>query len=141
MPSPLQRPPPKYACMKRLALALPGTVEESHRHGPWFNVGKKTFALYWGKSERWILRLPQHQVMMLIDARPEVFAPMKSGSLLWIYLDVRKMTVGEMRDYVTAAWRHTAPKKLQAAWPGGRQVSGGRTLVAAEGFEPPTKGL
>ncbi len=98
--------------MKRLALALPGTVEEAHRHGPWFNAGKKTFALFWGKSERWILRLPEHQVMMLIEARPEIFSPMKSGSMLWIYVDVEKLGAEELRAYMTAAWRHTAPKKM-----------------------------
>jgi hypothetical protein len=98
--------------MKRLALALPGAVEEAHRHGPWFNVGRKTFALFWSKSDRWILRLPEHQVMMLIEARPEIFSPMKSGSMLWIYADVEKLSAGELRSYVAAAWRHTAPKKV-----------------------------
>jgi hypothetical protein len=104
--------PPKYAFMKRLALALPGAVEQAHRHGPWFNVGRKTFALFWGKTGRWILRLPEHQVMMLIEARPETFSPMKSGSMLWIYVDVEQLDAGELRAYVTAAWRHTAPRKV-----------------------------
>ena len=43
--------PPKYALVQRVALALPGAREEGHRHGPWFNIGKRPFALYWGKSE------------------------------------------------------------------------------------------
>lgn len=104
--------PPKYAVLKRLALALPNVSEQGHRHGPWFLVGKKVFALYWDKEELWILRLPQHQVMMLIEVRPEIFSPMKSGSLLWIYVDVEKLDRATLRDYLAAAWRTAAPKKI-----------------------------
>jgi hypothetical protein len=109
---PRSRKPPKYAFLRRLALALPEAREEAHRYGPWFNVGKKPFALFWGKAGKWILRLPEQQVMMLIEADPKLFSPMKSGSMLWIYIDVEKMDAAALRDYLTAAWRHTAPKKL-----------------------------
>jgi hypothetical protein len=37
---------------------------------------------------------------------------MKSGSLLWIYVDVEQLDRAELRDYVTAAWRTAAPKKI-----------------------------
>ena len=104
--------PPKYAAIKRLALTLPGAREQGHRHGPWFVVGKKAFALYWDKEELWILKLPKHQVMMLIEVRPEVFSPMKSGSMLWIYVDVDKLDRAELRDYFTAAWRSVVAKKV-----------------------------
>lgn len=104
--------PPKYTAIKRLALTLPGVSEQGHRHGPWFVVGKKAFALYWDKEEFWILKLPEHQVMMLVEARPEVFSPMKSGSMLWIYVDVEKLDHDELRDYLTAAWRSVVPKKV-----------------------------
>ena len=104
--------PPKYAAIKRMALALPGVKEQGHRHGPWFVVGKKAFALYWDKEELWILKLLKHQVMMLIDVRPEVFKPMKSGSMLWIYVDVEKLDRAELRDYLTAAWRTVAPRNV-----------------------------
>ncbi|MEJ1967315.1 MAG: MmcQ/YjbR family DNA-binding protein [Rhizomicrobium sp.] len=109
------RKPPRYAFVKRVALRLPGTQEVIDRHGFWFNIGKKTFALYGGKSGRWILRLPKHQVAMLAEAAPDIFAPMRAGALLWLYVDVEKLGAEEMRAYVTAAWRYTAPKKLQAS--------------------------
>jgi hypothetical protein len=112
MPKSLIKKPPKYAAMKRLALSLPGASEQGHRHGPWFCVGKKAFALYWDKEERWILKLPRHQVMMLIEARPETFTAMHSGSMLWIYVDVNDLGASELRDYVTAAWRSVAPRKI-----------------------------
>jgi len=112
MAKPRIKKPAKYAAIQRLALSFPGASEQGHRHGPWFVVGRKVFALYWDKEECWILKLPQHHVMMLIDVRPEVFRPMKSGSLLWIYVDVEKLDRAELRDYLTAAWRTVAPKGI-----------------------------
>jgi hypothetical protein len=104
--------PPKYAFLKRLALALPGAIEVWDRHGLWFNIGKKTFALYGMNGDRWILRLPKDQVTMLSEADPEVFSPMRVGALLWVYVDVTKLDANALRGYFTAAWRYTAPKKL-----------------------------
>jgi hypothetical protein len=105
--------PPKYAALQRIALALPGAVEEAHRNGPWFNVGKRPFALYWGKSASWMLRLPADHVMLLVAAGAGIFRPMRNGSPFWVYIEVEKMDAGMLRDYVTAAWRHTAPKKMR----------------------------
>ncbi|HEY0104814.1 MAG TPA: MmcQ/YjbR family DNA-binding protein [Rhizomicrobium sp.] len=111
---PNRRTPPKYAFLKRVALGLPGAVEVQDRHGRWFNIGKKTFALYEDTSERWILRLPHAQVTMLTEASPGIFAPMRNGALLWLHVDVAKLGPRDLRAYVTAAWRYTAPKKLAA---------------------------
>jgi hypothetical protein len=105
--------PPKYALMQRIALALPGVREEGHRNGPWFNIGKRPFALYWGKSASWMLRLPPEHVMMLVTVGADIFRPMRNGSPFWVYIDVEKMDAAMLRDYVTAAWRHSAPKKMQ----------------------------
>ena len=116
MAKPRIKKPPKYAAIKRLALSLPGAAETQDRLGSWFVVGRKTFALYWGKQERWILKLPKHQVMMLIEARPETFSPMRSGAMLWAYVNVGKLTQAELRDYVTAAWRCVVPKKVAKAY-------------------------
>ena len=53
--------PPKYAAIKRIALALPGAHEELTQYGIWFNVGTKTFALFAYKDARWIFKLPHHR--------------------------------------------------------------------------------
>jgi hypothetical protein len=103
--------PPKYDFLRRVALALPGAAEVIDGHGYWFNIGRKTFALYGGRQ--WILRLPKDQVMMLIEADPDVFSPMRTATMLWAYVDVTRLDAKPLRGYMTAAWRYTAPRKLQ----------------------------
>lgn len=108
--------PPKYAQIKRIALALPETREIEDRLGLWFNIGTKSFMLYSRPQERWIFRLPHHQIHMLIETRPETFAPMRAGALFWLFADVDDLSAAELRGYVTAAWRYTVPKKVLKAW-------------------------
>jgi hypothetical protein len=52
--------------------------------------------------------------MMLIEADPDVFSPMRTATMLWAYVDVTKLDAKALRGYMTAAWRYAAPKKLQA---------------------------
>ncbi len=111
--SPRMKRPPKYELVKKIALALPYVREEGHRHGPWFNIGKRVFALYWGRSESWMIRLPPDHILMLVAVGKDIFRPMKNGSPFWIYINVENMDAKMIRDYLGAAWKHTAPKKLR----------------------------
>lgn len=105
--------PPKYAAIKSVALGFPQAHEVVYRGWPWFNVGRKTFALYSVDDKTWIFKLPHAQQMMLFDARPETFRPMKSGRMIWSYVRVENLDRAELRDLLEAAWRMVAPKKLQ----------------------------
>jgi hypothetical protein len=103
--------PPKYATLKKIALSLPG-AEEVWFHGhPWFNIGSKSFALFW--QGQWIFKLPHHQEMMLFDTRPETFSPMRSGRMLWCFVVVENLDSAELKDLLLAAWRMVTPKKVQ----------------------------
>ncbi len=112
---------PKLAAVRKIALGFPGASEvTSHDFDwPWFNVGKKTFALYSGKEERWIFKLPMAQQMMLFDTRPKTFAPMRAGKMVWSYVRVEDLDAKELGDLLKAAWTTVAPKKLQKTLPGG----------------------
>ena len=103
---------PKLAAIRKIALGFPGASEVIYKGWPWFNVGKKTFALYNG--ERWIFKLPMAQQMMLFDTRPDAFAPMRAGKLLWSFVRVEDLDAAELRDLLEGSWRVVAPKKLQA---------------------------
>jgi len=104
--------PPKYAAIKKTALALPGAHEVLYG-GHWFNVGKKTFVLFGDKERRWIFKLPRDLELMLFETRPETFSPMIAGRLYWSYVDVQKLRQAELDHFITMAWRMVAPKKLQ----------------------------
>ena len=81
--------PPKYAALKKIALSLPG-AEEVWFHGhPWFNIGSKSFALFW--QGRWIFKLPKPQQMMLFDTRPDTFTPMRAGRMVWSFVAVEDL--------------------------------------------------
>lgn len=106
--------PPKYAALKKIALSLPG-AEEVWFHGhPWFNIGSKSFALFW--QGRWIFKLPKPQQMMLFDTRPDTFTPMRAGRMIWSFVVVEDLDTAELKDLLIAAWRTIAPKKLQAGY-------------------------
>jgi hypothetical protein len=105
--------PPKYTTIKSIALGFPDAHEVIYRGWPWFNVGKKTFALFSHSERSWIFKLPHHQQMMLFDARPETFRPMIAGRLIWSFVRVQDLDQAELRDLLEAAWRVVAPKKLQ----------------------------
>ena len=115
-PSPKTAKPPKYATLKKIALSLPGAQEVVDRHGHWFNIGSKSFALYGMPSEKWVFKLPMAQQMMLFDTRPQIFTPMRAGRLLWSYVAVEHLDTAELRDLLIASWRVVAPKKLQAGY-------------------------
>jgi hypothetical protein len=106
--------PPKLAAIRKIALGLPGASEIAFHGWPWFNIGTKSFALYDPRSERWILKLPKPQQMMLFDTRPETFAPMRAGKMVWSFVRVENLEAAELRDLLKAAWTTIATKKLQA---------------------------
>jgi hypothetical protein len=110
--------PPKLALIRKIALSLPEAREIEDRMGLWFNVGKKSFALYSGREQegRWIFKLPMAQQMMLFDTRPETFQPMRAGKLLWSFVRVEDLDSAELRDFLHGAWTVVAPKRLQAQY-------------------------
>lgn len=103
------------ADIRKAALALPGAREVEWYGQPGFNVGKKTFVCAWGKEQRWIFKLPKPQQEMLFEVRPEVFAPFRSGAMLWSYVEIAALTRAEAATYVTAAWTEVVPKKVSRA--------------------------
>jgi hypothetical protein len=120
--------PPKFALIRKIALSFPQAQEVTYKGTPWFNIGTKTFALC-ATDNRWIFKLPHHQEMMLFDTRPEIFAPMRAGRLLWSYVEVERLDTAELRDLLEAAWRMVAPKALQKAYDTGRAPSGTRRAM------------
>lgn len=108
------------ADIRRAALALPGVAEEQVYGGPWFQVGRKSFVLYWTRDKRWIFKLPKPRQELLFEARPDVFQPYRSGALVWSYVEIEALTRAEAKAYVTEAWTTIVPKQVARAHLGTR---------------------
>jgi hypothetical protein len=114
-PSPRAPNAPKLSAIRKIALGFPGASEVKFHAWPWFNVGRKTFALYHADEDRWIFKLPIAQQLMLFDARPETFAPMRSGRMVWSYVRVEDLDTQELHDLLKSAWTTVVPRKILRA--------------------------
>ncbi len=99
--------------LRRLSLALPGAHEVTYKGAPWFNVGKKTFALVW--NDRAVLKLDRAHQDLLFEIRPDVFQPCKVATVHWSYVDLAALEDGELETLVREAWTQIVPKKVSRA--------------------------
>jgi hypothetical protein len=95
---------------RRIALAFPGTEENSHMDHPDFRVRGKIFATLWKDNGVVILTREQQEQMM--RSNPDVFAPAKGGwgrkgstTVLLKTADQRSV-----REALSLAWSNKAAK-------------------------------
>jgi len=100
------------ALVRKTALALPGASEVDWYGQPGFNVGKKTFVCCWGKEARWIFKLPAAHQDLLFEVRADVFQPMRTGAMLWSYVEIAALAPKEAKQFVTEAWTTVVPKRI-----------------------------
>jgi hypothetical protein len=101
---------------RKIALALPETEERSHMSHPDFRVAGKIFAtLGYPDLSRGMVKLPPEQQHYFSKDYPEAFVPVKG---VWgrrgatsVHLKAAKKEI--LRKAIEAAWRNTAPKRLQ----------------------------
>ena len=106
--------------LRRLALALPGAHEVIYRGDPWYNVGKKTFALVQSDKAgagRAILKLDRAHQELLFEIRPETFQPCKVATVHWSYVDLAQLDETELAALLREAWTSIVPKKISGSLP------------------------
>jgi hypothetical protein len=96
--------------LRRLSLALPGAHEVTYKGDPWFNVGRKTFALY--IRGRAILKLDKGHQELLFEVRPETFQKCKVATVHWSYVELDHLDAAELAELVREAWANVVPKKV-----------------------------
>ncbi len=101
------------ALVRRLALALPETIESSHLSRPDFRVRNKIFATLPPDGQTVVLRLAPADVDVLVSAAQATFWNEWRGRWLGIRLD--RVALPVLRDLLADAWRTVAPKRLAAA--------------------------
>ena len=103
---------------RRVALGLPEAVEGSHQGHADFRVGKRIFATLGYPDESWgVLKLTPEQQEALVDAEPDVFAPVKGGwgrrGATTVFL--RAARAKTLRVALGIAWSNVAPAALRRA--------------------------
>jgi len=96
--------------LRRLSLALPGAHEVVYKGEPWFNVGKKTFALF--TRGRAIMKLDRAHQELLFEVRPETFAKCKVATVFWSWVELEHLDEIELAELVLEAWTQIVPKKV-----------------------------
>lgn len=107
---------PRLALIRKVAATLPSAHEITYHDAPWFNVGRKSFALWSPRDACWILKLPKPLQARLFEERPETFVPMRAGAMVWSYVLVEHLDEAELIELLVAAWRTIALKRVQALY-------------------------
>lgn len=100
---------------RSLALSFPEAVELQHMGHPDFRVGGKIFATLWPDDDWGMAKLTVEQQADFIRRDPKTFEPIPGGWGRKGATKVKLPTAREasVRQALAAAWRNTAPKRLQ----------------------------
>jgi len=98
------------ADLRRLSLALPGAEEVTYKGEPWFNVGRKTFALF--TRGRAILKLDRGHQELLFEVRPDTYQKCRVATGYWSWVELDHLDEPELADLVLEAWSQIVPKKI-----------------------------
>lgn len=98
------------AAFRRLALALPDTVEGAHHDHPDFRAHGRVIASLHPDGERAMLRVPVPVQQRLVAADAEVFAPANGswGRAGCTMVRLAAADVAAVRDALTEAWQFAA---------------------------------
>lgn len=102
--------------LRRCALALPQAYEDTHFEGPAFRVKGRKFALLWQPTRQTILKLPPDLQARLFRERPQLFTPLRVGTVDWSSVVLQPLGVKELGEWVTQAWSTVAGKREVRAW-------------------------
>jgi hypothetical protein len=100
---------------RRLALSLPEVAESEHMGRPDFRAGGRIFATLWTHTGQGMIKLPPEEQALLVEAEPEVFAPVpggwgRQGSTLVMLAACDEATAA---DALQRAWRAATAKRTR----------------------------
>ena len=98
---------------RNLALDLPGAVEDAHMGHPDFRVHGKIFATLGPNADWAMVKLTQDDQRAMIDAEPQVFAPVNGawGARGATRVLLSAATGAAVRPALIAAWRAIVPAR------------------------------
>jgi len=110
--------------LRRLALALPGAYEDTHRRRPAFRVEKRIFAmlgvtgntalftsLVWDDVA--VVKLEREDQLNMAARHEDAIEPTETyGHHGWTYLRLERLDEAVLALVLRLAWTHVAPKRL-----------------------------
>jgi hypothetical protein len=98
--------------LRRIALALDGTTEAPHFDRTAFKVARIYATLSADRQTANLKFAPDEQELKCLTA-PDAFAPVPNawGRQGWTTATLAALTVAELKDALTLAWRHALPKR------------------------------
>jgi hypothetical protein len=104
---------------RRIALALPETVERDHHGRPSFRVGGKIFATLWDERHTNVM-LDEGGIRTAAQGHPEVCSEFWWGRRLGaVQVDLEGADAELVADLYADAWEGKAPKRLVRERQGG----------------------
>jgi hypothetical protein len=105
---------------RRIAKALPRSVERLVRDRVKYNVGRLVFVALSRDEQTMGFGFPKQEREHLVAAEPDKFMLPSPGDMRWNWVEVRLAAVDEdeLRELITDAWRMCVPKKVAAAYDG-----------------------
>jgi hypothetical protein len=89
---------------RRIALALPGAVEQDHHGRPSFRVSKRIFATLWD-PEHMNVMVDEPGILTAVQARPDVCAEVYWGKrLAAVRVDLRRADADVLGELLEDAW-------------------------------------
>jgi hypothetical protein len=109
------------ADVRAVALSLPRTEEHLIHDRIKFRVGQIVYAALSRDETILGFGFPREERAALIAAEPDRFLLERASDARYQWIDARMaaLSVAEMREFVTDAWRMVVPKRVAAAHLGG----------------------
>ena len=103
--------------VRAVALSLPRTEEHLIRDHVKFRVGKIVYVAITPDETIMGFAFPREERPALIAAEPDRFFVHRPSDARYHWIDtyMAMITLAEMREFVTDAWRMVVPKRLAAA--------------------------
>jgi hypothetical protein len=107
--------------VRRVALSFPEAVEKETWGHPTFRVRDKMFAAMDEAGTSMSVKAAREAQAALVGSEPETFfVPSYVGQHGWVGVRLERVDPEEMGELIEDAWRATAPRRVVAAYDGGR---------------------
>lgn len=98
---------------RRMALALPGTVEGDHFGLPSFKANNRIIATLWVNEKRMMIKLPliDQSMFSSFDKNSIYPVPNKYGGMGCTFFELSNVSPEILHDALTTAWQHIVSKR------------------------------